>query len=323
MKELKGMSIEQILGKVFEEGIRFVKAWEDEMENELKKKNSASQPKAQETEKELKDINQLFARNDIEMVKQLTFRIATDFLKQFPQANGEDKHKFISAWLNQVFLGMLQSGKWQKGKDLKNIVFNSNLHFVMADIESFVEFVGASFVDNEPVFSYKTASKDSVQPTEESKPVAESKGATEPKIVAEPTDTHGNDILSNISNTLQLNGYKTTTNGSNTSVSVERDGHLVASIELFRNNVLIQDSGLVIADELAHEVISSKLLKGQVVKAIQSNRSNQEIQTLANQMNANIVKEEVAKNKHNAHEKRLEELINLVKCIMITTQGVH
>jgi hypothetical protein len=79
----------------------------------------------------------------------------------------------------------------------------------------------------------------------------------------------------------------------------------------------------VIADELAHEVLSSKLLKGQVVKAIQSNRSNQEIQTLANQMNASIVKEEVAKNKHNAHEKRLEELVNLVTCIMITTQGVH
>lgn len=317
MKQVKEMSMEQILGKVFQEGIRFVKALEEEMANELKKKSSASQtkaPKAQENDK---------IRNDIEMVKQLAFRIATDFLKQFPQSNVHDKHKFLSAWLNQVFLGMLQSGKWQSGQDLKNIVFNSRLHFVVAEIESFVEFVQASFADNEPVFNYKTASSDSVQPVEEQKSVPESKGETEPKVVAEPTTTQGNDILTYISNTLELNGYKTTANVSNTSVSVERDGHVIASIELYRNHVLIQDSGLVLEDELANEVHVSKLLKGQMVTAIQSNCSNQEIQTLSNQLNASIVREDVVRNKHVSHKKQFDELVNLVTCIMVTTQGVH
>jgi hypothetical protein len=329
MKQTKDMSLEQIIGKVMVEGIRFFKAMEDELAKELKEKESASQPKEakaqgneNQSKQELKDINQLFVQNDVDIVKQLAFRIATDFLKQFPQANGEDKHKFISAWLNQVFLGMLQSGKWQSGHDLKTIVFNSRLHFNVADIESFVEFVQASFVDNEPVFSYQTASSDSVQPTVEPKPVAEPKSAIEPKAIAEPTTTQGNTLLSSISDTLQLNGYKTA-DVSDTHVSVKRDGHLIASLNLYRSNVLVQDARLVLADELANEVHVSKLLKGQMVKAIQSNRSNQEIQTLANQLYTSIVNEEVATDKYNSHKKRLDELVNLLTCIMITTQGVH
>ena len=289
---MKELAWGKLVGQIIEEGARLVEAMEKEMAKQAEANEEAVKPKTTEVPK-----TEQYGRKEDE-IKVVAIRIAQDFLKQNPQPEEADKEAFLIGWLQSV----LADKELQVGSDFKNIVSISSLHFLLAGITGFKEFVNKAFEDGKSVLAYGAQTQ-----------------AKQPEFpVSEPESER-----TTLVDALRFFGYDVTREFEKNLYLVKQEGRKLAYISPMNGMVLVEGAVPELSKQRTKASLLVEELKVKLGDAIQTERSNEIIMELSLELTDAFVGESVAKEDEILHQERFNVLVQTVNSLLSTSQGIH
>lgn len=297
-------TINRIIEKTINEGVRLLLEMQEQVKRELAKKENAPE------------------QEPVSEIDKLTSQIVKDFIHRFPQHETERKVTALKKWLNSYFASHPEQSHMDKGADLKELVKFSHRMFSNKGLTDFIQFVETVFEDAHTVFDYGKDKEDGEPEKNQAKnPEVEE----EPLVEQHPPSSAA--IEKMMFDALTFYGYSIVASNENRWVTVSSGQEAVALIEVVEVSGVTQFMIHSPYPELEELLKTADLkvanLRTKMEDALKQDKPDAIIHELSTSILEAVNESTVLKKRLTTQTDRLSDLVYLINTLLTPSNGVH